>query len=249
MIYRCLPPGEPIDLVNVAFQRNPDLPSDNNLLKKNKTKVVRGAYGMANGKDKSQGEGKRKQGGGGKGDQSTGNQTSRTRINGAVPEQGLTEVQRAEEPVKLELSGMDELDLDKDHGGHTNLSAAAPDAADPSISPIRHDSSNHYSDPHSPATSLAHTTSPDTQSGGTQKKEQPPNGLTPAEYARMIAEHDYKVPDRIAGYEAVAELRKCCVGREFRFVLVNVTYAVRPSFRAVASVQMQSWSAVAGVLL
>lgn len=51
----------------------------------------------------------------------------------------------------------------------------------------------------------------------------------------MIAEHEYKVPDRIAGYEAVAELRKCCKGREFRFVLVNVTYAVRPYGRGYSS--------------
>ena len=43
----------------------------------------------------------------------------------------------------------------------------------------------------------------------------------------MVAEHEYNVPDRLAGYEAVAELRRCCPGREFRFVLVNVTYAVR----------------------
>jgi hypothetical protein len=62
--------------------------------------------------------------------------------------------------------------------------------------------------------------------------EKLPNGLTEAEHARILAEHEYNVPDRIAGYEAVDELRRCCEGREFRFVTVDVTYAVCCRFLA-----------------
>ncbi len=37
----------------------------------------------------------------------------------------------------------------------------------------------------------------------------------------------YDVPDRIAGYDGLAELRESCRGRDWRFVTVDVTTEVR----------------------
>jgi hypothetical protein len=51
-------------------------------------------------------------------------------------------------------------------------------------------------------------------------------GASPAVSGRMEIVTEYDTPDRLSGYEALAELRAACEGREWRFVEVNVTYEV-----------------------
>lgn len=198
---RCLPHNEPIDLVNVAFQRNPDLPVDNNKFQKDK------------GKNKDKDRKPTKGAGPGaktrsRGDRYPGLATAPppsdvgSELGGSRGAVGSAEV-----PVPVAAMG-------------------ALDLTGASTSPIS--TPNAEQD----APSAAPTQGQGTKSNKQKEGEKLPNGLTEAEHARILAEHEYNVPDRIAGYEAVDELRRCCEGREFRFVTVDVTYAVCCRFLA-----------------
>lgn len=48
-----------------------------------------------------------------------------------------------------------------------------------------------------------------------------------ADHKRLNDENgEYMVPDRIGGLEALEELRQVCVGRDWRFIEVDVTFEV-----------------------
>jgi hypothetical protein len=236
-IPRCLPPNEPIDLVNVAFQRNPDLPTDGNkhhYKQKNKAGQGQGSATGSKGSKGTKGAGADCKKGKGVVNRSvmeangtgagTGNGAKSTTMaevaggaaesSGSISAEGGTASPSATIPAS---------ESEADTGSTSGSSPSAPVG-----SAVDRLASLSLTPPTNAASAVPRPKN-DTQ-GRTEKL---PNGLTQAEHARMVAEHEYNVPDRIAGYEAVQELRACCERREFRFVTVDVTYAVCPFARAV----------------